>query len=176
MSAELVEVGYTVAGIRAAAEPILRRLAATAREREAGRDHAFADVRALAEARITLLGIATEDGGAGGTVRDVTDLIIAVARADSNIAQALRSSFLIANQVASRPDLPNRAVVLRRLRDGDLLAGTANERSGGPAAPSTPPSAATAPGTSSTARSTTRPAACTRRGSPAWPRTRTAPW
>jgi alkylation response protein AidB-like acyl-CoA dehydrogenase len=47
------------------------------------------------------------------------------------VAQALRSSFLLANQVAGRQDLPNRAVALRRLRSRDLFAGTANERSGG---------------------------------------------
>ncbi|MFG1959343.1 acyl-CoA dehydrogenase family protein [Nonomuraea sp. NPDC049028] len=124
-------VGYTVEGIRAAVAPILGRLRAGARARELARDYAFDDVRALAEHRITLVGITREDGGAGGSVRDVIDLVIAIARADSNVAQALRSSFLTANQVASRRDLPHRALTLRRLRDGDLFAGTANERTGG---------------------------------------------
>ncbi|MET7403353.1 acyl-CoA dehydrogenase family protein [Dactylosporangium sp. NPDC005572] len=136
MTAELVHPGHatgrrTVADIRAGVEPILRRLRAGAAERERERVYAFEDVRGLAEQRITLVGIAVEDGGAGGSVRDVADLIIAIARADSNVAQALRSSYLTANQVASRRDLPNRSVVLRRLRNGDLFAGTANERSGG---------------------------------------------
>ncbi|WP_405394119.1 acyl-CoA dehydrogenase family protein [Microbispora hainanensis] len=123
--------GYTVDGIRAAVSPILRRLSAGARERELTRQYAFDDVRALARERITLIGVAKEDGGAGGSVRDVADLVIAIARADSNVAQALRSSFLTANQVASRPDLPGRETTLRRLRDGDLFAGTSNERTGG---------------------------------------------
>jgi len=125
------DLRYTVAGIRAGISPILERLHETAAEREAERDYAFAEVRALAGQRITLTGIAAEDGGAGGTVRDVADLIIAIARADSNVAQALRSSFLTANQVAGRPDLPHRAVTLRRLQEGGLFAGTTNERSGG---------------------------------------------
>ncbi|WP_432843375.1 acyl-CoA dehydrogenase family protein [Dactylosporangium sp. CA-092794] len=111
---------------------ILDRLRAGAAERERARAYAFDEVRALAEQRITLTGIATADGGAGGTVRDVADLVIAIARADSNVAQALRSSFLTANQVASRPDLPHRERTLARLRAGDLFAGTNNERSGGP--------------------------------------------
>ncbi|GGN97667.1 acyl-CoA dehydrogenase [Actinoplanes lobatus] len=131
MTAEVIDFRYTVAGIRAGAEPILRRLAAGSRDRELTRAYAYQEVRALAEQRITLVGIAEADGGAGGTLRDVADLIIAIARADSNVAQALRSSFLTANQVAGRPDLPNRAVILRRLRNGDLFAGTNNERSGG---------------------------------------------
>ncbi|MFJ8818703.1 acyl-CoA dehydrogenase family protein [Amycolatopsis thermoflava] len=121
----------TVEGIRAAAAPILARLRATAAARERARDYAFADVRALAEQRITLTGIAVADGGAGGSVRDVAELVVAIARADSNVAQALRSSFLTANRVATRPDLPHREVTLRRLRAGDLFAGTSNERTGG---------------------------------------------
>lgn len=121
----------TVAGIRAAVEPILARLAETAREREEARDYAFAEVRALAEAGIALTGIAVADGGAGGSLREVTDLVIEIARADSSVAQALRSSFLTANQVAGRPDLPHRALILERLRDRDLFAGTVNERTGG---------------------------------------------
>ncbi|WP_278265780.1 acyl-CoA dehydrogenase family protein [Nocardia sp. AG03] len=123
--------GLSVTGIRAAVAPVLRRLAATARQREDARDYAFDEVRALAEAGITLTGIAVADGGAGGSLREVTELVIEIARADSSVAQALRSSFLIAYQVAARPDLPHRAVILERLRHRDLFAGTVNERSGG---------------------------------------------
>ncbi|MEU5874006.1 acyl-CoA dehydrogenase family protein [Glycomyces sp. NPDC047369] len=122
---------YTVAGIRAAVAPVLDRLGEGAADRERERRYAYEEVKALAAERITLTGIAAADGGAGGTVRDVADLVIAIARSDSNVAQALRSSFLTANQVASRPDLPHRAATLARLRDGHLFAGTANERSGG---------------------------------------------
>ncbi|GAA2524875.1 acyl-CoA dehydrogenase family protein [Winogradskya humida] len=129
MTAELVTL--SVEDIRGGVEPILRRLATGAAERDRTRTYAFEDVRALAEQRITLTGISARDGGAGGRLRDVFDLIIAIGRADSNVAQALRSSFLTANQVASRPDLPHRATTLHRLRAGDLFAGTGNERSGG---------------------------------------------
>jgi alkylation response protein AidB-like acyl-CoA dehydrogenase len=121
----------TVAGIRAAIAPILARLASTARQREQARDYAFADVRALAEQRPTLVGIPTEDGGAGGSLRDVAELVIDIARADSNVAQALRGSFLVANGVRTRPDYPQRRQTLERLLRGDLFAGTANERTGG---------------------------------------------
>ncbi|MFI5934662.1 hypothetical protein [Actinoplanes sp. NPDC051494] len=133
MTAEVIAPGTTrtVEGIRAAIAPVLRRLGAAAGERERTRTYAFEDVRALAEHRITLVGIAGRDGGAGGSVRDVLDLVVAIARADSNVAQALRSSFLTANQVASRPGLPHRERTLRRLLAGDLFAGTGNERSGG---------------------------------------------
>ncbi|MFE6164027.1 acyl-CoA dehydrogenase family protein [Streptomyces sp. NPDC056486] len=123
--------GPTIAGIRASIAPVLSGLAATARDREGTRDHPFAEVRALASARLLLIGVAAEDGGAGGTVRDIVEAVIEVARADSNVAQALRSSFLTANQVATRTDLPHRNRTLGRLLDGDLFAGTGNERTGG---------------------------------------------
>ncbi|MGW6129094.1 acyl-CoA dehydrogenase family protein [Cellulomonas sp. NPDC055163] len=121
----------TVEGIRAAVAPVLARLAETAAARERTRDYAFADVRELAEAGIVRTGLAVQDSGAGGTVRDVVEMVVDVARADSSVAQALRSSFLTAYQVASRPDLPNRAALVERLRRGDLFAGTSNERAGG---------------------------------------------
>ncbi|WP_063729573.1 acyl-CoA dehydrogenase family protein [Streptomyces sp. RTd22] len=121
----------TVAGIRAAISPVLAELAATARLREGTRDYPFEQVRALADARVVLTGVPAEDGGAGGTLRDLAEVVIDLARADSNVAQALRSSFLTANQVTVRPDLPHRERSLERLRRGGLFAGTGNERTGG---------------------------------------------
>ncbi len=73
--------GLTVAGIRAAVRPVLRRLGDTAGAREKARDYAFGEVRALADAGIVLVGVAREDGGAGGSLRDVADVVIEVARA-----------------------------------------------------------------------------------------------
>ncbi|ORA39287.1 acyl-CoA dehydrogenase family protein [Mycobacterium aquaticum] len=121
----------TVDDIRTSINPILQRLAATATDRERTRDYAFDDVRELAECGIALTGIAVSDGGAGGSVRDVADLVIAIARADSNVAQALRTTFLVAEQIARHEDLPLREVNLDRLRRYALFAGTSNERSGG---------------------------------------------
>ncbi|MGW0036586.1 acyl-CoA dehydrogenase family protein [Gordonia sp. NPDC003376] len=117
--------------IRSTITPTLARLAESARAREETRDYPFDDVRALGEHGVALTGIAREDGGAGGTVRDVAEVIIDIARADSNVAQALRATFLLANQVAGREDLPLREINLARLRAGALFAGTGNERNGG---------------------------------------------
>jgi alkylation response protein AidB-like acyl-CoA dehydrogenase len=121
----------TVAAIRAAIAPILADLAATSREREGSRDYPFGHVRALAAAGVLLIGIPEEDGGAGGTLRDVVEIIIELARADSDVAQALRSSFGTANQVTAHSDLPRRERLLERLLQGNLFAGTVNERTGG---------------------------------------------
>jgi alkylation response protein AidB-like acyl-CoA dehydrogenase len=121
----------TVAGIRAAIAPALERIGDTARTREDLRDYAFADVAELAHHGVGLAGIAREEGGAGGSVRDVTDLVIDIARADSNVAQALRPTFLVAHRIAEDDQVPLRAVNLERLRNRALFAGTGNERNGG---------------------------------------------
>ncbi len=124
-------VAPTVAGIRAAIAPVLAELAATARRREGTRDHPFEQVRALAAARLMVIGIPVADGGAGGTVREVAETVVDLARADSHVAQALRTSFMTAHQASVRADLPYRARTLERLLRGELFAGTSNERSGG---------------------------------------------
>lgn len=121
----------TVARLRTVTAPILARLAASAAEREETRDYPFDDVRALARAGVALAVVPREEGGAGGSLRDAVEVVIEIARADSNVAQALRSTFMSAWAVTSRPDTPNRDETLSRLRHGHILAGTANERSGG---------------------------------------------
>jgi alkylation response protein AidB-like acyl-CoA dehydrogenase len=121
----------TVAGIRAAIAPVLARLSDTARHREDDRRYAFEEVRELGAFGLLLIGVPIADGGAGGSLRDVVEVVIDLARADSNVAQALRSSHLSAHQIRSRLDVPTRAATLERLLRGELFAGTSNERNGG---------------------------------------------
>lgn len=121
----------TVAGIRAAAAPILAQIAATARIREGKRDHAIETVRALVRQGVALIGVPVADGGAGGSLRDVAEIVIEIARADSNVAQALRTTFLTAHRSLALPER-QRALTLDRLRRGHIFAGTGNERNGGP--------------------------------------------
>ncbi|MFF2083678.1 acyl-CoA dehydrogenase family protein [Nocardia sp. NPDC058176] len=122
----------TVAGITAAVLPILERLRESAGAREATRDFAFDDVAELARRGVLLVGVPVGDGGAGGSLRDVLDLVVTIARHDSNIAQALRGSFGTAFGVANDPRAEGRERTLARIHAGDLFAGTVNERTGGP--------------------------------------------
>ncbi|MBM7517537.1 acyl-CoA dehydrogenase family protein [Nocardioides nitrophenolicus] len=130
MSALPTDTVLTPASIRAAVAPVLAELSATSREREGTRDYPHALVRRLADARVTLIAVSREDGGAGGDLRDLVDLVVDIARADSSVAQSLRSSFLTAWTVVSDPAGPQRERTLQRLRSGHLFAGTANERGG----------------------------------------------
>jgi len=123
----------TVAGIRAAIAPVLERLRAEAGRRDAEREHAFAEVRDLAEAGVLLLRVPVADGGAGGSVRDLAELVIDIASADSNVAQAIRSGFLtVESLVTGSPRGGDRERVLARVLARDHFAGTANEVGGKP--------------------------------------------
>jgi len=119
----------TVAGIRSDVAPVLARLAGASAAREQQREYSFDEVAELAAHRISLIGIPVASGGAGGTVRDVADLVIDIARADSSVAQALRTTFLTAYAVTNGA-APQAERTLERLRAGHLFAGTANERTG----------------------------------------------
>jgi alkylation response protein AidB-like acyl-CoA dehydrogenase len=121
----------TVARLRTAIAPILGRLGASAAVREAARDYAFDDVRALARTGVAVTVVASDEGGAGGSLRDVAEIVAEIARADSNVAQALRHTFISAWTVTSRPDAPHRERILGRLRKGHVFATTGNERNGG---------------------------------------------
>ena len=119
--------------IRTAIAPVLSSLKAGAAKREREREHPWQEIRALAEAGLLLFRVPQADGGAGATTRELAELITDIAAADSNVAQALRPSFLVADGLATG-NLKglSRDRVLDRVLAGDLFAGTRNENSGKP--------------------------------------------
>lgn len=126
------------ASIREAIAPILATLRETSAQRDADRTHPFAEVRALADAGILRYRVPQKDGGAGATVRELTELIVDIASADSNVAQALRPGFLVADGLATgNLTGPKRNRTRTRVLAGDLFAGTRNEATGKPGSVST---------------------------------------
>lgn len=117
--------------IRAAIAPTLERLRDGAAARDAERAHPFAEVRELADAGILRFRVPVDDGGAGASVREFAELIVDLAAADSNVAQALRSGFLVAESLATG-NVTGRAreLLVERVLRGDLFSGTANETGG----------------------------------------------
>jgi alkylation response protein AidB-like acyl-CoA dehydrogenase len=128
-AAALIQL-ITVDGIRRAISPVLLRLADSAAERESHRELPFAEMRELAGLGLLTLRVRREDGGAGGSLRDLAEMVIEIARADSNVAQALRPSVLAADRLAAAEEDPRRAKLLARVLRGDLFSGTVNERAG----------------------------------------------
>jgi alkylation response protein AidB-like acyl-CoA dehydrogenase len=89
-----IEGSLDVAALRARAAEILPEIAKGAAERERARELPYAEIRRLAAAGLLTFRIPTHHGGPGSSVRDAIQFIIDTATADSNVAQALRPSFL----------------------------------------------------------------------------------
>ncbi|MFF1831408.1 acyl-CoA dehydrogenase [Paenarthrobacter sp. NPDC058040] len=119
--------------IRAAVEPVLESLRASSAGRDTERSHPFAEIRALAEAGILRYRVPVADGGAGASIRKLTELVVELGAADSNVAQALRPGFLVADGLATGLlGGHKRERTLERVLAGDLFAGTRNEATGAP--------------------------------------------
>lgn len=95
----------TVAELNARADRILPQIAAGAAQRERDRQLPYEAVAQIAKAGLFTVRIPKRFGGAGGTVKDVIALLIRIASADSNVAQALRPGFgFVEGLLASRAE------------------------------------------------------------------------
>ncbi|QBQ10456.1 MULTISPECIES: acyl-CoA dehydrogenase family protein [unclassified Pseudomonas] len=95
----------TVAELNARADRILPQIAAGAAQRERDRQLPYEAVAQIAQAGLFTVRIPKRFGGAGGSVRDVIALLIRIASADSNVAQALRPGFgFVEGLLASRAE------------------------------------------------------------------------
>lgn len=83
----------TVAALKARVSALLPAIAAGAAERERERRLPYAAIAELAAAGLYTVRIPQQYGGPGGSVSDVIELLLQVAAADSNVAQALRPGF-----------------------------------------------------------------------------------
>lgn len=87
------------------ADALLPQIAAGAAQRERDRQLPYDAVAQIASAGLFTTRIPTRYGGAGGSVKDVIALLIRIASADSNVAQALRPGFgFIEGLLASRAE------------------------------------------------------------------------
>ncbi|MFG1699589.1 acyl-CoA dehydrogenase family protein [Nonomuraea sp. NPDC049309] len=83
----------TLSELRKRADELLPELAAGAARRELERELPHREIRALADAGLLTFRIPAAYGGGGASVAEVFGFLIALAAADSNIAQALRPSY-----------------------------------------------------------------------------------
>ncbi|MFT4259993.1 acyl-CoA dehydrogenase [Microbacterium sp.] len=126
-----VAAAVTTAQIREAIAPTLDALRERAARRDVEREHPYAEVRALADAGLLRYRLPVQDDGAGATVRELAELVVDIAAADSNVAQALRPGVLVVESlVTGAVTGPARDALLARVLRGDLFSGTVNERGG----------------------------------------------
>ena len=105
----------------ARAEELIPKFAAGAAERERSRSLPHAEIRELAAARLLTFRIPRTEGGAGATTRELFQFLIKLAAADSNIAQALRPSFLFVEGLRLSDDASYRRRWFARYLAGDVF-------------------------------------------------------
>jgi alkylation response protein AidB-like acyl-CoA dehydrogenase len=74
---------------------LLARIADGAGARELNRVNPYEQIGWLRDAGVGALRLAPEEGGAGYSIRQLLDVVIAIARADANVAHSLRSHYLV---------------------------------------------------------------------------------
>ena len=110
--------------------PVLKEIGQASLAAELGRVLPFEAIDALKAAGFTSARIPREFGGLGLPLADLFELVIALAAADSNIAQALRAHFGFVEQLLATPDEGYRARWLGRLGRGQIAGAAAAEKGG----------------------------------------------
>ncbi len=121
------ERGRGLAAARRRIEPVLRSIADSAAEREEDRVIDVDAVRRLADAGFTSLRVPVSHGGDGLTFAEAAELIVDLAAADSNLAQALRAHLIFQENVVGHTDPDFRDRWLRRLGAGAVVGNAITE-------------------------------------------------
>jgi len=102
-----------------------RPLFATLREgaiaRELERRLPFEEIQLLKASGFTALRVPQEYGGAGVTIPELTNLLIELGEADSNLVQSLRGHLGFTESILNSPNETRRALWLERLGQGEIV-------------------------------------------------------
>jgi len=113
-------------GLRA----LLEAIASGASEREAKLIAPHAQIRQLADAGLGRLRIPVAEGGAGASLRELFELLIQLAEADSNVAHILRVHYWFVEAQLQRPLTdPLRARNIALVNDGHIFGNGFSEQS-----------------------------------------------
>ncbi len=108
---------------------LLARIAAGAEERERELKAPFEAIGWIKKAGLGRLRIPLEEGGAGATVRELFETVIALAEADSNVAHILRTHYWFVEQQLISPDPGDRARGIALLNTNALVGNGFSEQS-----------------------------------------------
>ena len=111
----------SVAELKRRAAALLPELRQGAEERERNRVLPHEQIRRIGAEKLLTFRIPAQYGGPGGSVREVVQFVIDTAAVDSNIAQALRPSFLFVEGLLSNGDETLRKRWLPRYLRGDVF-------------------------------------------------------
>lgn len=111
----------SVAELKRRAAALLPELRQGAEERERQRLLPHEQIRRIGSERLLTWRIPSSQGGSGASVRDVIQFVIDVASVDSNVAQALRPSFLFLEGLLASDDEAARQRWLPHYLNGELF-------------------------------------------------------
>lgn len=106
-------------------EPVFAEIAASAAERESDRNFDISLIQKLKNRGFTRLRVPKQYGGFGFSLSDTFRIYVALAAADSNIAQGLRPHFLAVESILAAEDNQLKQRWLRRIGSGEIAIGNA---------------------------------------------------
>lgn len=114
-------IHLSVAELKRRAASLLPELRQGAEERERQRILPHEPIRRIGSERLLTWRVPQSQGGSGASVRDVIQFVIDVASVDSNVAQALRPSFLFLEGLLASDDEAARQRWLPHYLNGELF-------------------------------------------------------
>jgi len=109
---------------------VLEQIRKGAREREASRSLPYSEINQLKRAGFGTIRVPVEFGGLGAGIDELTEVLIALGAADSNIVQALRGHIGFVEYLLEHPDKQYRQHWLRRIGTGVIVGNAESERTG----------------------------------------------
>jgi alkylation response protein AidB-like acyl-CoA dehydrogenase len=111
-------------------DALLARVAEGASERERDRVAPFEQIALIKEARLGAIRVPAAEGGDGATLRQLFEVLMALAEADSNVAHILRVHFSYVERLRDEPDAGRRARWIAVVNEGKIFGNAISEQSG----------------------------------------------
>ncbi|MEU6131799.1 acyl-CoA dehydrogenase family protein [Saccharopolyspora sp. NPDC047091] len=108
-------------------DELLDRIAAGAFDRERDGIAPHEQIRWIKQAGLGALRVPAEEGGGGATLRELSDVVVRLAHADSNIGHLLRAHFGTVEDIVAAPGSPGRSRWIERIVGGGLFGNGNNE-------------------------------------------------
>src|ERR1700749_4721774 len=113
-----------------ALERLLAQVAEGAAERERAQEAPFAAIALVKESRLGALRVPADEGGGGTSLRQLFEVLMSLAEADSNVAHILRVHFAFTERVRAGYDPEHRAHWIGLINEGKIFGNATSEQNG----------------------------------------------
>jgi alkylation response protein AidB-like acyl-CoA dehydrogenase len=111
-------------------ERLLAEVGDGAAERERERQAPFAAIELIKQARLGAIRVPTEEGGGGATLRQLFEVLMSLAEADSNVAHILRVHFAFVERLREGFDAAHHEHWVGLVNEGKIFGTAVSEQSG----------------------------------------------